>query len=68
MHAEQGLIAESSMRVQESPSCSGSSFALSLVPWSCLMDTSQNVLSCTPAYLLLTKAAGERHHPEQTDM
>jgi hypothetical protein len=31
---------------------------ISLVPWSCVLDTDANLLSCTPAYLQLTKSLG----------
>ncbi|KAK9907532.1 hypothetical protein WJX75_005468 [Coccomyxa subellipsoidea] len=40
---------------KEPPSCAGKSFQLTLVPWDCVLDDDTNILSCSPAYLTLTK-------------
>ncbi len=44
--------------MQNPPSCMGKSMQLTLVPWDCVVDDDTNIMSCTPAYLTLTKNPG----------
>ena len=46
--------------MQKGPSCSAKTITLSLVPWSCVINATNNILSCSDSYLLYEETPGER--------
>ena len=44
--------------LQAPSSCSAESFTLTLVPWTCLLDSSNNTLSCSDSFLFYEETPG----------
>ena len=48
--------------LQKGPYCSAKTITLTLVPWSCLLDATHNVLSCSDSFLLYEEIPGDVLH------